>query len=95
MAQQSTIEWTDNTWNPVAGCSLASAGCTNCYAMRMAGRLEAMGSEKYLGLTRKSGGKVKWTRDGSLPKPWERSDSNTSFDAREKEALKAFLNGIK
>lgn len=61
MAQQSTIEWTDITWNPVAGCSLASAGCTNCYAMRMAGRLEAMGSEKYLGLTRKSGGRVKWT----------------------------------
>jgi protein gp37 len=61
MAQQSTIEWTDVTWNPVAGCSLASAGCTNCYAMRMAGRLEAMGSEKYIGLTRKSGGRIKWT----------------------------------
>jgi protein gp37 len=61
MAQQSTIEWTDVTWNPVAGCSLASAGCTNCYAMRMAARLEAMGSAKYEGLTRKSGGRAKWT----------------------------------
>jgi protein gp37 len=56
-----SIEWTDATWNPVAGCSIASPGCTNCYAMRMAARLEAMGSEKYAGLTRKSGGRVVWT----------------------------------
>lgn len=56
-----TIEWTDSTWNPVAGCAIATAGCTNCYAMRMAARLEAMGVEKYVGLTRKSGGRAKWT----------------------------------
>lgn len=55
------IEWTDTTWNPVAGCTIMSAGCTNCYAMRMAARLEAMGVEKYKGLTRKSGGRAKWT----------------------------------
>jgi protein gp37 len=61
VAQQSTIEWTDVTWNPVAGCSIASAGCTNCYAMRMAARLDAMGVEKYADLTRKTGGKMKWT----------------------------------
>jgi protein gp37 len=56
-----SIEWTDSTWNPVAGCSIMSAGCTNCYAMRMAARLEAMGVEKYAGLTRKTGGRAKWT----------------------------------
>lgn len=61
MAENSPIEWTDATWNPVAGCSLASAGCTNCYAMRMAARLEAMGVPKYAGLTKKSGGRAKWT----------------------------------
>lgn len=61
MAENSPIEWTDATWNPVAGCSLASAGCTNCYAMRMAARLEAIGVQKYCGLTRKSGGRAKWT----------------------------------
>ncbi len=61
MAENSPIEWTDATWNPVAGCSIASAGCTNCYAMRMAARLEAMGVAKYSGLTRKSGGRAKWT----------------------------------
>jgi len=58
---ETSIEWTDVTWNPVAGCSIMSAGCTNCYAMRMAARLEAMGVEKYKGLTRKSGGRAKWT----------------------------------
>jgi protein gp37 len=56
-----SIEWTDATWNPVAGCTILTAGCTNCYAMRMAARLEAMGVEKYKGLTRKSGGRAKWT----------------------------------
>jgi protein gp37 len=56
-----SIEWTDATWNPVAGCTVLSAGCTNCYAMRMAARLEAMGLEKYAGTTRKSGGRAKWT----------------------------------
>lgn len=61
MAENSPIEWTDATWNPVAGCSIASTGCTNCYAMRMAARLEAMGVDKYRGLTRKTGGRAKWT----------------------------------
>lgn len=56
-----SIEWTDATWNPIAGCTIMSAGCTNCYAMRMAARLEAMGVEKYYGLTRKTGGRAKWT----------------------------------
>lgn len=61
MAGPSEIEWTDVTWNPVAGCSIASSGCTNCYAMRMAARLQAMGHDKYLGTTRKSGKRRVWT----------------------------------
>ena len=60
------IEWTDATWNPVAGCSVESDGCKFCYAMRMAARLEAMGVEKYKGLTRVSGGRPKWTGKVSL-----------------------------
>lgn len=55
------IEWTDATWNPVAGCAIVTAGCTNCYAMQMAARLEAMGAEKYRGLTRRSGGRAIWS----------------------------------
>src|SRR5690242_3451371 len=58
---ETSIEWTDASWNPVAGCSIATAGCTNCYAMRMAARLEAMGTPKYAGLTRKSGDRHVWT----------------------------------
>jgi protein gp37 len=58
---ETSIEWTDATWNPVAGCTVLTAGCTNCYAMRMAARLEAMGQEKYRGLTRRSGGRSVWT----------------------------------
>lgn len=61
MAQQSSIEWTDLTWNPVVGCSIASAGCKNCYAMRMAARLQAMGHEKYDGLTKRSKRGAVWT----------------------------------
>jgi protein gp37 len=42
MAQNSSIEWTDTTWNPILGCSIVSPGCHNCYAMSMARRLKAM-----------------------------------------------------
>jgi protein gp37 len=58
---ETSIEWTDVTWNPVAGCTVLTAGCTNCYAMRMAARLDAMGQAKYKGLTRRSGGRAVWT----------------------------------
>jgi protein gp37 len=61
MAGQSDIEWTDATWNPVTGCSMVSPGCTNCYAMRMAARLQAMDHHAYRGVTRKSGTKPVWT----------------------------------
>ena len=57
---ETQIEWTDSTWNPVAGCSIITAGCTHCYAMEMAKRLEAMGIEKYSGLTRKTGKRTVW-----------------------------------
>jgi len=43
----SRIEWTEVTWNPVTGCSKISAGCANCYAERMARRLQAMGQPNY------------------------------------------------
>lgn len=47
MAQASTIEWTEATWNPVTGCTKISPGCKFCYADRMAQRLKAMGQERY------------------------------------------------
>ena len=76
---ETSIEWTDATWNPVAGCTVLTAGCTNCYAMRMAARLQAMGVPKYAGLTRKSGERYVWTGAVSLdeaalnsPKRWRK-----------------------
>ncbi|MCX6842698.1 MAG: phage Gp37/Gp68 family protein [candidate division WOR-3 bacterium] len=47
MALNSSIEWTEATWNPVTGCSHISAGCAHCYAERMALRLQAAGMPKY------------------------------------------------
>jgi protein gp37 len=61
VAGLSDIEWTDATWNPISGCRVLSPGCTNCYAMRMASRLQAMGHAAYAGTTRKSGGRPIWT----------------------------------
>lgn len=48
MAQSTSIEWTDSTWNPVTGCSKISSGCENCYAERIALRLKAMGNPSYI-----------------------------------------------
>ncbi len=59
MAQGSAIEWTEATWNPVAGCTPVSPGCKNCYAARMALRLEHMGNggfRKYAGTAARSNG---------------------------------------
>jgi protein gp37 len=79
MATNSAIEWTEATWNPVAGCTVISPGCTNCYAMRLASRLEKMGQDKYAGTTRVSGGRAKWNgkivldkKAIRLPMTWKR-----------------------
>ena len=47
MGAKSTIEWTESTWNPVTGCTKISPGCDNCYAERLALRLQAMGQPNY------------------------------------------------
>jgi protein gp37 len=47
MMRQSRIEWTEATWNPVTGCTKISAGCANCYAEKMARRLQAMAQPNY------------------------------------------------
>lgn len=69
---KSRIEWTTDTWNPIVGCSLVSPGCTHCYAMAMAARIEAINAEarasgktpaapQYDGTTRVAGGRAVWT----------------------------------
>lgn len=47
MKRRTGIEWTEVTWNPTTGCDRVSAGCDNCYALTMAKRLKAMGSDRY------------------------------------------------
>lgn len=47
MSTASKIEWTETTWNPVTGCDRISRGCDRCYALTLARRLKAMGSQKY------------------------------------------------
>lgn len=47
MTTQSAIEWTEQTWNPITGCTKISPGCKHCYADTMARRLQAMGVHGY------------------------------------------------
>lgn len=55
------IEWTEHTWNPFVGCTIHTAGCTNCYAMRTALRLQDFGMESYAGVARLANGAPVWT----------------------------------
>lgn len=69
MASESSIEWTDATWNPVTGCTKISQGCKHCYAERMAARLHLMGSVRYA-----NGFKVTLHEDLlDAPRRWTRS----------------------
>lgn len=79
MGDKTEIEWAEATWNPVVGCSIASAGCTHCYAMGQAARLEAMGVGKYVGLTTETKAGPVWNGNvrleaGGLMQPlrWQR-----------------------
>jgi len=67
MPKATHIEWTNMTWNPVTGCTKVSQGCKNCYAERMAKRLKAMHSPRYV-----DGFKVTLHDDlVDLPKQWK------------------------
>ncbi|MBB3979097.1 protein gp37 [Rhizobium azooxidifex] len=69
MADNTEIEWTDATWNPITGCSVVSPGCTNCYAMKLAGtRLKHIPSRA--GLTRDSKAGPVWTGEVRFNHEW-------------------------
>lgn len=69
MADATKIEWSDATWNPITGCSVVSPGCTNCYAMRLAGgRLRHHPSRK--GLTQSSKAGPVWNGEVRLNEQW-------------------------
>jgi protein gp37 len=100
----SDIEWTEATWNPIAGCAVLSPGCTNCYAMRMAARLQAMGVAKYAGTTRKSGKRHVWTgrvnvdmKALTAPLTWKRPQRifvNSMSDLFQDKVDEAFIRQV-
>lgn len=74
-----SIEWTDATWNPLAGCTPISPGCTHCYAATMARRLAAMGQAKYVGTAERRGkvdvftGEINLDHDSlAIPLRWKK-----------------------
>jgi protein gp37 len=69
MGETTHIEWTDATWNPITGCSVVSPGCTNCYAMKLAGtRLKHHPSRE--GLTQDTKAGPVWTGEVRLNEAW-------------------------
>ena len=78
MSDNTKIEWTDATWNPITGCAVVSPGCTNCYAMKLAGtRLKNHRSREGLTVETKSGpvwnGKVRLNAEWmEQPLRWSR-----------------------
>ncbi|MDQ8195788.1 phage Gp37/Gp68 family protein [Coraliomargarita sp. SDUM461004] len=93
MATTTSIEWTEVTWNPVTGCTKISAGCKNCYAARMAKRLEAMGVQRY-----QKGFKLQ-THDDliDLPKSWKKPRVvfvNSMSDLFHKDVSLSFIKKV-
>ena len=85
MAGKTNIEWTEQSWNPLAGCTVLTPGCRKCYAMKMAARLEKMGQSLYAGLTEPSKAGPVWTgvmrqaSDDVLLSPLRRRKPTTYF----------------
>jgi protein gp37 len=89
----SKIEWTEATWNPVTGCTKISSGCKNCYAERMAKRLQAMGSKNYI-----NGFQLTCHPDTlTLPLTWKKSKKifvNSMSDLFHEDIEISFLESI-
>lgn len=69
MAENTKIEWTDATWNPITGCSVTSPGCKHCYAMQLAGtRLKH--HESRAGLTQDTSAGPVWTGEVRFNSQW-------------------------
>jgi protein gp37 len=93
MALQSSIEWTEATWNPVTGCSKISPGCKHCYAERMAHRLQAIGHPHY-----RNGFKVSLHEDAiDLPLRWKRPQAifvNSMSDLYHRDVPLTFIRKV-
>jgi protein gp37 len=93
MAGTSDIEWTEATWNPVTGCSKISPGCKNCYANRLALRLQAMGQPNY----RNGFDVTLHSQTLEIPLNWKRSKTifvNSMSDLFHKEVPTEFIEKV-
>lgn len=89
MPRTTPIEWTEHTWNPFVGCTIESAGCKNCYAMRMAHRCGEMGHAAYKGTAQSSNAGPVWT--GTLNR---NSDSAMAAPLKRKKPSVFFVNSM-
>lgn len=93
MASNSSIEWTESTWNPVTGCTKTSPGCKHCYAERMAKRLLAMGQANYL-----NGFKLTMHDHAlELPLKWKKPQTifvNSMSDLFHKDVTEEFIQKV-
>lgn len=90
---QSSIEWTEMTWNPTTGCDKVSAGCKYCYAEVMTRRLHAMGIEKY-----KNGFELRLHEDSlQIPYEWKKPKVvfvNSMSDLFHKDVPLSFIQKV-
>lgn len=87
MAENSKIEWTDSSWNPIRGCSRVSEGCVNCYAEGIAARFSGPG-QPYERLAKRMGGAPRWTGDVRF------IESALTAPLRWKRPRKIFVNSM-
>lgn len=93
MSDQSTIEWTDATWNPVTGCTKISPGCDNCYAERFSERFRGVDGHPF------ETGFDLTLRPGRLEQPfsWKRPRMifvNSMSDLFHKEIPTSFIDKV-
>lgn len=87
---ETSIEWTNRSWNFLSGCTILTAGCTNCYAMKMAARIERMnpGLDHYRGLTKPSKAGPVWTGKIGI------TEAKLTEPLRVKKPAKWFVNSM-
>lgn len=93
MAEKSSIEWTNSTWNPVTGCDKVSAGCAHCYAQRFAERFRGVAGHPF-----KQGFDLKlWPDRIELPLSWKTPKTifvNSMSDLFHKDVPVEFIQQI-
>ncbi len=93
MADNSTIEWTDATWNPVTGCTKVTRGCDNCYAERFAERWRGIPGHPY-----EQGFDLRlWPARLDQPERWRRPRMifvNSMSDLFHKRVPQRFINDV-